>query len=129
VAGLRSTLARLAASESFESPRWLSPVCALLYLSIETGVARRLSPGWRSIELLHPPGGPALYSTEACRLDELRVASLALASLRSSLPFDRDWSRSQALAWLALRLASPAGAGLRPTSDFVSQKFRVTSLP
>jgi hypothetical protein len=89
--GLHSTLARLAASESFESPRSIAAVCALLHLSIETGVARRLSPGWRS-RLASPAGsGPAVYLDLIGQ--KLRVTSPHCCSLRSPPPCGRDRSR------------------------------------
>jgi hypothetical protein len=75
---------------SFESPRSISAVCALLYPSIESGVARRLSPGWRSRHA--SPAQAGLRSTSDLIGQKLQVASLHYGSSRSPLSFDRGWS-------------------------------------
>jgi hypothetical protein len=76
--------------ESFESPRSISAVCALLYPSIESGVTRRLSPGWRSRHA--SPAQAGLRSTSDLIGQKLQVASLHYGSLRFPLSFDRGWS-------------------------------------
>jgi hypothetical protein len=148
----------------FESPRWLTPVCAHLDLSIEGGVMSPCS-AHSSLAGCGASGSQADHSTspesaQACGLSsavvspcgrnglthrstaerftrlrrvcvllqacglKLRVASLALTSLRSPRSFDRGWSRIAALRSRSTFRVVGACSGLRPRADAVVVALR-----